>query len=71
MIALLMEKLRADPLEALRWHVALALGIAPYCQTDEEVVKCGLHLLLEREGNTCSTFDEERFIAMREGNYDS
>ena len=71
MIAAFMEKLRADPMEQLRWHVAAQLGIAPYCQTDEEVVKCGLHLLLEQEGNTCPGFDEERFIAMREGKYDS
>ena len=72
MIETYLEQLQADPLESLRWYVARTLGIAPYAQTDEQVVKCGLHLLTaqrawEQEGS--STFDEGRFLALKEAEY--
>ena len=69
MIDLCLEKLRADPIEGLRWYVARALGIAPYGQTDEQVVKCGLHLLMERQGieyGGSAAFDEGHFLALKE-----
>jgi hypothetical protein len=44
----LIAALAADPIERLRWIVARALGIAPYGQSDEQVVKCALHLISER-----------------------
>ena len=67
-----LERLRSDPLECLRWYVALALGIAPYSQSDEEVVKCGLHLLGEHAASAPEDnpyFDETQFVAMKEGRY--
>ena len=65
------EKLRNDPVEQLRWHVAMALGIAPYCQSDEEVVKCGLHLLAQQVSYASGSFDEKRFAEMKEGKYEA
>ena len=65
-----LDKLRRDPIEQLRWLVARALNIAPYCQSDEEVVKCGLHLLNEREGEWGSgSFDTRRFLELKEGTH--
>ncbi|MGI6028245.1 MAG: hypothetical protein ACOX81_02395 [Candidatus Heteroscillospira sp.] len=64
-----LERLRADPLEKLRWYVSKALGIAPYAQTDQETVLCGLHLVLERENAEASgnpDFDRLRFVELRE-----
>jgi len=66
----LMAALAADPLERLRWLVARTLGIAPYGQSDEQVVKCALHLLAEAraaaEGAGNPGFDAARFAALRE-----
>ncbi len=63
-----------DALEQLRWYVARRLGIAPYCQSDAEVVKCGLHLLSEQSGGGEASFnpafDGLRFERLREGRAD-
>jgi hypothetical protein len=64
----LIAALAADPIERLRWIVARALGIAPYGQSDEQVVKCALHLISERgtaDGGNPG-FDPRRFAELRE-----
>jgi len=72
MMESMLNSLRSDNMENLRWLVARALGIAPYCQSDEEVIKCGLHLLLEQRCSDmgCSAgFDEESYLALKEAKH--
>ena len=73
MIEKLLNSLSGDNMERLRWLVSRRLNIAPYGQSDEEVIKCALHLLLEqsRSGDMgCSAgFDEGRFMALKEAEY--
>ena len=66
MIGRWLAELQADPLERLRWYVTRELGIEPYGQTDEQVVKCGLHLLAERQEQMVNPgFDPLRFSELK------
>ena len=75
MIEKLLNSISGDNMERLRWLVSRRLKIAPYVQSDEEVIKCALHMLLEqsRGGDVGSSagFDEGRFMALKEGKYEA
>lgn len=68
----LMQRLGENSAERLRWLVCRGLGVFPYSElSDESIIKCGLHMLLDRrdggaEFSKNSAFDEAGYLMAKE-----
>ncbi len=75
MMERLLGDLQKNHTERLRWLVCKRLGISPSGLKDEDVIKCGLHMIIDKrraeaEFASNSAFDEESFHDFMRGEGD-
>ncbi len=68
----LLKELEQNHTERLRWLICKKLGVSPSELSDENVIKCGLHMLIDKrvsgaEFTINSAFEEESFLGFMRG----
>ena len=70
----LIEQVRRDPMERLRWRVLKSFGVLPcsplaQSMTDEDCLRYAAHMAADRyaEGDENPAFDVGRYLSMKGG----